>query len=181
MPCLADGVVVDASDPYPLFPDDHLPPLLVADKITASTAIREIGNTLFKSNEYGKATQKYEKALRYLEEEFPSPEERDQLTKAKVPVLLNRAVANLKLKHIEKVHEDCKAVLEIEPTNGKAHMRIGQAYMETRDWDDAIHELNKAISVFPDDKALANLLATAKRQQHEEAKKQAKTFSKMFA
>jgi hypothetical protein len=57
--------------------------------------IREIGNDRFKENKFAEAVAKYDKCLRYLQEEFPSPDEEKQLKEARLPVLLNRAACQV--------------------------------------------------------------------------------------
>lgn len=65
--------------------------------------IREIGNDRFKENKFAEAVAKYDKCLRYLTEEFPSPDEEKQLKEARLPVLLNRAACQVVLDALPEV------------------------------------------------------------------------------
>ena len=162
--------------------------LQVRDRILIAGTIRSIGNELFKEQKWSDAIAKYSKALRYAEsEDFPSDEEEKEMKADKVPALLNRAAAYLKLAPSfdsdapNKAIKDCKEVLQIEPNNAKALMRMGQAYLNRHDTEEAIPFLTQASELLPEDKGLAALLAKAKKSRADEQKKQAAAYAKMFA
>lgn len=162
--------------------------LQVRDRILIAGTIRSIGNELFKEQKWSDAIAKYSKALRYAEsEDFPSDEEEKEMKAAKVPALLNRAAAYLKLAPSfdsdapNKAIKDCKEVLQIEPHNAKALMRMGQAFLNRHDTEEAIPFLTQASELLPEDKGLAALLAKAKKSRADEQKKQAAAYAKMFA
>jgi len=174
-----DGCVVDEKDPYPLFPESST----VADKISAANAIRELGNVEFKEGNMPKAIAKYDKALRYLQEEFSSPQEEVDMAKARASCLSNRAACHLKLKNYTKVVADCQAVLSIESDNVKAHFRMAQAYEQPS----AVHDLElakkyytEASKLSPDDKAIKQYLERCKKALVAERQKMSQKFSKMF-
>lgn len=184
----SDGVQVDPLDPYPNFPADAPQALQLTDRILISTRIRECGNQLFKGGKMLEAVRKYSKAIRYIDEEdFPSPEEEKDQLAAKVPALLNRAAAYLKMTREQmadapaKAIADCEAVLKQEPENAKALMRIGQAHVNQQENDEALPFLTRAQKLLPEDKALAALVAKTKKSVSEAQRKQAAQFSKMFA
>jgi pimeloyl-ACP methyl ester carboxylesterase len=53
--------------------------LRVEQRIECAQKIRESGNNLYKSSQYPEALHQYNKSLRYLLEDFDSPQEMDQL------------------------------------------------------------------------------------------------------
>jgi len=59
------------------------------------------------------------------------------MQEAKIPALLNRAAAYLKLVSDNSAAlnaiKDCEEVLKVEPANAKASMRIGQAHLNRSD------------------------------------------------
>lgn len=170
----------DASDPYPNFPQDYSETMKVQDKIDASEKIRELGNQLYKEKKFELALLKYSKAIRYLKEEFPSPEEEGKLKKASIPCLLNRAACSLAMKEYNKAIKDCSDVLAIDPENIKALSRRGQAFLQTKDFDEAIDDLSKAISLEKiEDKAHPTMkqLAIAKKKRREFYEKQSRAFN----
>ena len=74
------------------------------------------------------------------------------MQEAKIPALLNRAAAYLKLVSDNSAAlnaiKDCEEVLKVEPANAKASMRIGQAHLNRSDHRTAQcspHSLMRAI------------------------------------
>nr|BBE07974.1 cyclophilin [Paulinella micropora] len=177
----ADGVEVDASDPYPAFPEDFKDVMPVEERINTAAKIKELGNEEFKANNFQKALRKYDKCLRYLRaEEFPSDEEKTQLEVAERLIKLNRAACNLPLKNYKRVIEDCEGVLAAEPSNVKALARAGKAYAFLENWDGAKQALVKAVKLNPSDTASVQLLEKVKKRRKAEAQKESKKYAKMF-
>lgn len=172
-----DGVVVDPNDPYPLYPVD----LTVPAKIEAAEAIKKYGNDEVKNQDWAKACAKYDKALRYLTEEFPSDEEKKQLADATALVSLNKSMCCLKLAQYDKVITLCDSVIAHNPQLVKAHFRKGQALVEKKDYEEAMGCFKQALALSPEDKAIANTLARTKQLHVRELKKQSAKFSKMFS
>lgn len=113
-----DGVRTDPDDPWPAFPTDANPDqydLTANQKVEASEAIRNLGNARFKAGDFMGAISKYRcgrvhaiwhlfvspnlifcsKALRYLQEEHPSPEEAKNIAAKRNLALANRAACYL--------------------------------------------------------------------------------------
>lgn len=176
----SDGITEDSCDPFPFFPENCPAALKVEDKIALGGKIREIGNELFKEAKYVDAARKYEKALRYLQEEFASPEEEKQLKEARVPVYSNRAACYLKLNRNDKALADCNAILEVDAENAKALMRKGQAFAQMNDHDSALDSLNIAAELLPEDAGIKALIAKSKKIVADQKKKQAQAYAKMF-
>ncbi len=153
-----DGIVSDPLDPWPMFPQDAPDALQVADKLAIASKIRAVGNDLFAKQDYTGAVMKYDKALRYITEEFPSETEEKEMDKARVPVYLNRAACFLKMTNASgevlhaKAIADCLQVLVVEANNAKAHFRLAQAYHAAKDYEDELASLQRAKQLMPDDK-----------------------------
>jgi len=187
-----DGVVVDPRDPYPAWPLDCPQGLQVSDKIAVAAVVRERGNELFKQQQWCKAVDKYSKALRYIEEDFATPAEEEQMAQARVPALLNRAAAYLKVftakaqdasaaTYGERAMADLESVLSVQPDNAKAIMRKGQVMLQRGEVEQALPLLVRAQALLPQDKALAALVANTRKATNADLKKQAQALKSMFA
>ena len=176
-----DGVQVDPSDPYPLYPSDG-DPLTVDALLDVSAKVRELGNALFKAGQWDAAVRKYDKAVRYTEmEEFPSPDEQQRMQQARLLSLLNRAACHLKVGRFAQAKADCEAALAIDPDSGKGRMRLGQALIGLKDDEEGVRELERAQKAMPGEKSIATLIAQTKKKLAEEKRKQAAVWGKMFA
>jgi peptidyl-prolyl isomerase D len=179
-----DGVVVDPNDPYPSFPDDYdAAPLTVDERCRVGEAVRQLGNAQFKAGDWSSAIGKYDKALRYLEEDHPSEAETEQLSAACVPVVSNRAACYLKLEQWANARDDCQHVIEGRggaKVASKVHYRLAQAFVGLGDTDEAAAVLKRATAIYPDDAALKSMLAAVKKRIVAAQKKEAAKYSKMF-
>lgn len=183
-----DGIKVDPTDPWPLFPQDSGDALQVSDKIEIAGKIRVIGNEYFAKEDYETAIKKYSKALRYLVEEFASEAEQAELDKARAPVLLNRATCYLKVKapgsqdvDFKRSIADCIAVIGIDKKNAKAYFRLGQAYHAAKDYEEEVQALEKALELLPGDKHVTAWLDRAQKANAVRQKQQALALRKAFA
>jgi len=169
-----DGVVVDAKDPYPGFPDDAEPAYTPEQLVTTAAAIRAIGNEYFGQKDYANAIKKYGKALRYLEGNGPASE--------RISPLLNRASCYLAQKQYAQAKPDARAALEIDSKSAKAHRILGKAAAFTKGYKEAQTHLTEAIALSGEgnDKASEKLLKTVNARVKAEEKKQADAYAKMF-
>jgi len=119
--------------------------------------------------------------MRYLVEEHPSSEEERQMSKSSGVILLNRAACRLKLKQFDLAISDCKTAISKGEDTAKAHFRLGQAYLGSKDMDAAKLELTKAHDLAPDDKAISSLLDKIKKDVVEQRKKEADKYKRMFS
>lgn len=105
----------------------------VAEKRSSVPTLKEEGNTLFKSQDYAGASEKYRDALGRLEQlmlrEKPGDEEWTELLELKIPLLLNYAQCRLSLKDYYPVIEHTTEVLEHKPDNVKALFRRAKAHV----------------------------------------------------
>jgi len=146
-------VFADPSDPSPDFPSDAPEG---SDLHKMADEIRLLGNEKFKAGEYAKAIQKYEKALRYIDQGGFGGEEKVQA--ATISCNLNAAQCFLKLNKGEDAKAKCSSVLEIDSTNVKALFRRGCASVLMNDADGAEKDLKAAEEKDPNDAAIKNEL-----------------------
>eukprot|EP00455_Lapot_gusevi_P047867 TRINITY_DN653_c0_g1_i2.p1 TRINITY_DN653_c0_g1~~TRINITY_DN653_c0_g1_i2.p1 ORF type:complete len:367 (+),score=124.30 TRINITY_DN653_c0_g1_i2:293-1393(+) len=182
LPDQPDGVQEDPNDPYSVYPCDYKnDSLQVAEKLDIAQRIRQLGNNFFTQGQYDQAVRKYAKALNWCSEDFPSPEEEAKIAAAKVPCYSNRAACYLKLRRYQEAIQDCDSVLKIEPENGKALMRRGQAYFELKDDEKAKPDLVAAARLLPKEKPIRDMLAAISQRHNEYLRKQRELYARAFS
>jgi len=175
-----DGVIENNDgDKYEDYPQDTIG-LQVDDKIKIANDIKEFGNNYFKKQEFAKALEKYDKSIRYLEEEFPSDEEKAKLESNKSVCTLNRVACLLKLSRDEEAIKDCTTILE-KQKNPKAYFRRAQAFIARGNLEEAKNDLVEASKLAPDDKGIVAELQKIKQKLVEIDKKQQKMYRNMFS
>jgi peptidyl-prolyl isomerase D len=170
-----DGVAAPADgDVYEEFPDDDSHNKTDEDFKKAAESIKAIGNEYFKKGDYRQALEKYEKATRYLEKASSA----DNATA--VTLLLNTAMASLKLGDNARVIKVTNAALSKDPNSVKALFRRAQARANTKEYEGAKSDLLAALKVEPANADVRKEFERVKRLEDEEKKKTAKLYSNMF-
>lgn len=181
----SDGIFVDPNDPWPMFPQDAEDNLTVTGKLAAAEAIKLIGNIEVKNQDWTKAVSKYDKALRYLTDDFPSDDEQKLLLAASNMIKVNKSMCLLKQQDWRAVITLCDDVLATDPSIVKAWFRKAQALSERKEYDEAVEAYKKAQECSTDDAAMqtAILAALARTKQLlvKERKALSAKFSKMFS
>ncbi|KAJ3329748.1 peptidyl-prolyl cis-trans isomerase cpr6, partial [Blyttiomyces sp. JEL0837] len=202
-----DGVadsVAAGGDPYEDFPEDQPGEKEPDDLLKIAGEVKKIGNDLFKKGEIATALDKYEKAVRYLNEIHPEPQDISELKleqktlyfTTKVSSLLNCAMCHLKLQSYQGAVKESTKVLNIYQTLStrtdtlekiitnqdrcKALFRRGQAKQALKDLDGAVADLSEAVTLVPEDKVVARELLIAKKAVADRAEKEKKAYAKMF-
>jgi len=176
-----DGVVVDPLDPFPMYPKDCDQAMQSSQLLDAADKLRNLGNEFFKKPDMKSAITKYTKALRYVDDvDESSAEWESKLKHHRHQILLNRAAANLSLKQYKQVKEDCEEVLKEDKDNGKAMARLAKAKAYSKDYDEAVEVLQRAIALNPDDAGLTELLLKVKQHIAADRKRQSESYAKMF-
>ncbi|KAJ2194815.1 peptidyl-prolyl cis-trans isomerase cpr6 [Coemansia sp. RSA 530] len=152
------------------------------------------GNDEFKQGNLEAAIAKYTKGLRYLREMIvfdkdndPEDKLRPQFVTLRVPIMLNRAMCNLKLNKFEDAIKDCTFVLEIkdkeitQKDRTKAYFRKGSANRQLKQYEQARDDLKKAKELDPTDKAIANELILAESAVKEREMKEKQMYTKLFS
>lgn len=173
-----------SGDSHPDFPEDSDVELNDVEKIVSiAEDVKNIGNTLFKSQNWEMATKKYNKALRYVEssKDVTGDDNIEKLNPIALSCNLNIAACKLKMADWRAAIESCYEALEIDPSNTKALYRRAQGWQGLKDYDQALEDLKKAHEVAPEDKAISAELIRVKQKMKEQKEKERAVYAKMFA
>lgn len=197
-------------DSYEDFPEDELENLKSAvaaggdgekTKIEALDAARvlqiasdckDFGNKAFKAGDFAAALDKYEKGLRYLNEEpeLPQGDEGKEL-KAKITAVRfslnsNGALMNIKMANWEDAARMAQSALLVGGANvkdadkAKALYRRGFALVRLREEDAAIEALTEASKLAPGDGAITKELGEVKQGMAARLAKEKAAYKKFF-
>ncbi|XP_033698814.1 sperm-associated antigen 1 isoform X4 [Tursiops truncatus] len=109
---------------------------------------KEKGNEAFNAGDYEEAVMYYTRSISVL----PT-----------VAAYNNRAQAELKLQNWNSAFQDCEKVLELEPGNLKALLRRATTYKHQNKLREAIKDLNKVLTVEPDNELAKKTLLEVER------------------
>ncbi|KAJ3029122.1 UNVERIFIED_CONTAM: hypothetical protein HDU68_000077 [Siphonaria sp. JEL0065] len=209
----AEAIAAAAADGdvYEEYPEDQSPAdgstdgLKPDELLSIAGVIKQIGTDYFKKGDYATAAGKYEKAVRYLIELHPDPEDIAELTleqrklyfSLKVSSLLNISMCNLKLSAWAGAVKETTKVLDLADRlkgrkdgleasvsasdKTKALFRRGQARNALKEYENAIKDLTEAVALAPEDKLIARELALGQKAIKDRAEKEKKMYAKMFA
>lgn len=179
-------------DPYEDFPEDETnndQPLTAQKVLEIAAACKDFGNTAFKSGDFSVALDKYEKGLRYLNED-PDLDGEPADTKARMNALRvtlnsNAALMNLKLQAWDECVRAASAALKVDGISdkdrAKALYRRGVAHTRNRDDDSALKDLEGAKKLAPSDAGITNELASVKKAAADRLAKEKAAYKKFFA
>lgn len=123
------------------------------EKIVMVPKLKEEGNKLVGRKMYGEAVEKYEEALRYLEQfmlkEKPNDIDWNKLNEQKLPILFNFSLCKFHLKDYYGCIEHASTILEFQPRNVKALFRRGKAHMEVWNVEEARKDMDKCREIDP--------------------------------
>lgn len=139
------------------------------------------GNTLLtapnaKPKSWQLAIVEYNRALNWLSwsGNIPDPS-------LVVPIRLNIALANLRLKMWDRAASQCDAVLAVQPDNAKALYRRARSSFERELYQPAIYDARRAAKLVPQDRAVAQLLEQATRKQYALVQMNRQKFAEVYA
>uniref|UniRef100_H3D679 Peptidyl-prolyl cis-trans isomerase D n=1 Tax=Tetraodon nigroviridis TaxID=99883 RepID=H3D679_TETNG len=178
-----------SGDAHPDYPEDSDISLKDVDQVlSVAEEVKNVGNQLFKNQDWKTAVKKYSKALRYLEasrDQLEDEEEEEKLQQKLEPTALscylNTAACNLKLQLWQDALDSCNQALELNKTNTKALFRRAQAWQGLKEYSQAMVDLKKAQAISPEDKAIGNEMKRVQLKIQEEKEKEKKIYAKMFA
>ncbi|XP_042348700.1 peptidyl-prolyl cis-trans isomerase D [Plectropomus leopardus] len=173
-----------SGDVHPDFPEDSDIDFKDVDKVlSVAEDVKNIGNTLFKNQDWKAAVNKYGKALRYLEVSGELLEEGAQkkLEPTALSCFLNTAACNLKMQLWQDAVDSCNEALELDQANTKALFRRAQAWQGLKENSKAMTDLKKAQGIAPEDKAISNEMKRVQLKIQEEKEREKKIYAKMFA
>ncbi|ORE05064.1 peptidyl-prolyl cis-trans isomerase D [Rhizopus microsporus var. microsporus] len=188
-----DGIPENADgDNYEEYPDDYEGSKEPNDVLEIASKLKDIGNTYFKKGDHENASKKYIKAIRYLNEkpafDDTDPEElREKFAGVRIPCYLNRAMCALKLGNNSDCIKVTTTVLEYDPKYlkktdiTKAYFRRGMAKVNTKDFEGAIEDFEKAHEQDPEDAGIKRELTNAKSKLAAKKQKEKNAYAKLFA
>uniref|UniRef100_A0A3B3XAQ9 Peptidyl-prolyl cis-trans isomerase D n=1 Tax=Poecilia mexicana TaxID=48701 RepID=A0A3B3XAQ9_9TELE len=145
-------------DAHPDFPEDSDIDFKDLDKVVSTAEdVKNIGNVMFKNQDWTAAVKKYKKALRYLDMSgnlVEDEEEHRKLEPTAVSCFLNMAACKLKLQLWQEALESCDEALELNQENTKALFRRAQAWQGLKEYNKALGDLKKAQGIAPEDKGM---------------------------
>ncbi|SCU81273.1 LAME_0B06304g1_1 [Lachancea meyersii CBS 8951] len=171
---LADDSKVDLAD--------------VDSVLNAVGAVKDIGTTLFKAQDYKNALLKYEKASSMLKQYFPddlTPEKTQAVDQLRTSLFLNIALCALKCGEHQKALTATTEVVHDaaadDKSKAKALYRRGLTYYNLKDAEMALTDLEFATTYQQNDAAILRAIADARKLKKDQVAKQKKALSKMFA
>ncbi|KAJ6785860.1 hypothetical protein PWT90_09889 [Aphanocladium album] len=189
----ADVKKPDATgDPYEDFPDDfpaEQQPLPASKILEVAAACKEFGNKAFKAGNLPLGLDKYEKGLRYLNED-PDLDDEPATTKPALEALRfslnnNSALLNMKLESWAECARSASAALAVggaakDADRAKALYRRGVANVRLKDEEAALKDLEEASKLAPSDGLIANELQAVKAKAAARAAKEKAAYKKFF-
>jgi peptidyl-prolyl isomerase D len=185
----SDAKTADAlGDAYEDFPDDAEEKVDAQKVLAIASDCKEFGNKAFKSGDAALALDKYQKGLRYLNEDPEVKDESDE-TKTKFDQLRfvlnnNSAMMNLKLESWEDAERAATNALAVKGTTdaekGKAYFRKGQALVKLKDEEGAVKAFEEAKKVVPGDAAISRELEAVKKAIAARLAKEKSQYKKFF-
>ncbi|KAI2624975.1 cyclophilin-like domain-containing protein [Hypoxylon sp. NC1633] len=188
----ADVRAADAyGDQYEDFPEDDATaeqPLSAARVLKIAGDCKDFGNRAFKANDVLTGLEKYQKGLRYLNEEPDVKDEPDlgrKLDALRFTLNCNSALLSLRLEAWEEAERSAAAALVVpgisDAEKGKALYRRGVALVKLRDEDAAIAALEEAGKLVPGDGAVAKELDAVKKAASARLAKEKAAYKKFFS
>ncbi|KAJ9180936.1 hypothetical protein P3X46_009120 [Hevea brasiliensis] len=152
------------------------------EKLEACERKKMDGNALFKAEKFWRASKKYEKATNYIDFDHSFTDDQKCLAKGlRLLCNLNNAACKLKLGEYLEASRLCTKVLEQEPFNIKALFRRSQAYLKTLELEKAEDDINRALTIDPNNRDVKLVYKELKDKQREYVKYQADFFSTMIS
>lgn len=190
----ADKKVLDATgdafEDYPADYDGELTAPLVYD---IASKLKDLGNTAFKGGKTYLGLEKYQKALRYLNE-FPNADDNDpkeldgQLKALRFTLHSNSALLANKNKRFKDgktwagyALETADAAKAKDADRAKAYYRRAVAEVGVKEEDEALKDLEAALKLAPGDAAISNEMARVKKIISDAEKKEKAAMKKFFS
>jgi peptidyl-prolyl isomerase D len=176
-------------DPYEDFPEDCNEELDAKKILKIASECKDYGNKAFKAGNVPVGLEKYQKGLRYLNEEpeldKETPETIKELSALRFSLHNNSALLNTKLEAWDDAVLSATAALEVkdikDTDRAKAYYRRGFASVRLKDEESALKDLNEAQALAPNDSAILNELNSVKSKAAARAAKEKAAYKKFFA
>lgn len=187
-------------DSYEDYPEDEAgggPPAY--DKVLeVAAACKEFGNAAFKKGDAQAGLDKYNKGIRYLDEDADltgAPAgTAEKMAALRFALNCNAALLSNKLSQWDEAVRSATAALDVVAAHqgnnppvvsaaeqAKALYRRGVAHVKLRNEDGALHDLEAAAKLVPGDKAVAAELEAVKKAAAQRLAKEKQVYKKFFA
>jgi peptidyl-prolyl isomerase D len=185
-----DKAVDPLGDKYEDFPEDQAESLTAKDGYAIAKDIKDLGNKAYKASDWSLALQKYQKALRYLNESgIPTDSDAKELATdidgLKFTLHNNSAQVQIKAKDYGGAVKSATSALAVkgqsDEARAKAFYRRAEARSERKADEDALKDLEEAMKLAPSDGAIKKKYETIKVRQAKYKKKEKAAYSKFFA
>ncbi|KAK4676750.1 cytochrome P450 monooxygenase 41 [Podospora pseudoanserina] len=189
----ADTKTADAyGDEYEDFPEDQVSgseTLSATQILTIASDCKEFGNKAFKGGDLSVALDKYQKGLRYLNEDpdldNESDETKSRLSTLRISLNTNAALMNFKLEAWDDTVRSANGALAVAGISGKEKAKAlyhrGRAQLRLKDEDAALESLGEAQKVDPENAAVAKELAEVKKAAAARRAKEKAAYKKFFS
>lgn len=175
-------------DKYEDFPEDETEQLTAKKVLSIATDCKDYGNAAFKAGDFNAALDKYQKGLRYLNEEPETEGEPAETTAAlsalRVTLNSNSALMNIKLSAWADAVRAASGALAVEgiadKDKAKALYRRGLARARSKDEEEAYADLGEALKLAPADGAIKAEHAAVKAAMNARRAKEKATYKKFF-
>lgn len=175
-------------DPFEDFPEDSTDTLDAPTVLKIASACKDYGNKAFKAGNFSVGLDKYQKGLRYINEE-PELEGQPETLKLELESLRfslnnNSALLNIKLEAWDDAVRSATSALEVagvkDKDRAKALYRRGYSNVRLKDEEAALRDLNEANTLTPGDSAITNELGALKTKAAARAAKEKAAYKKFF-
>lgn len=187
-------------DPYEDFPEDEADNLKMkgegdgelsgAKILQIATDCKDFGNKAFKAGDFAAALDKYEKGLRYLNEDLNEDEAesakelKEKSNAVRFSLNNNGALMSIKLSNWNEARRLASAALQIpgvkDADRAKAYYRLGFALVRLKDEDAAVQALTQASQLAPGDAAITKELNEVKKASAARVAKEKAAYKKFF-
>lgn len=179
-------------DPYEDFPDDQGEDLKGEEYLKIASDLKDYGNKAFKAGDVETGIDKYQKALRYLNE-YPAANENDpaglqgQLDALRFTLHSNSTLLANKAKRYQEADKwggfalDCMPKDTKDQDKAKVYYRRGLARIALKDLDSALKDLEEAARLAPADAAIKRDLADTKGKVQKSLQKEKDSMKKFFS
>lgn len=190
----SDARIVDSTgDAYEDFPEDADKPaggdaFTATEILKIASDLKGYGNTAFKASNFTLALDKYQKGIRYLDEDpelkDASDETKKELARVCFSLNSNGALMANKLQSWEESQRLASAALRVDGIEGKerakALFRRALASVQLKDDESALADLTEAKSLTPDDGLVKKEYDVVKKRTTEKQKKEKAAYQKFF-
>lgn len=179
-------------DQYQDYPDDLAEAPSASEVAKIAADCKNFGTAALKAGDLQAAIDKYEKGLRYLNEDPDLSKESDSfkqdLDKLRFALNNNTAFVHLKLASWSDVVSSASSALSMKDPYGvvtaadrtKALYRRGVAHLNLRDEDSALEDLSEAYKLSPKDAGVVKEYTALKKKHDEKNKKLNAAYKKFF-